>query len=118
MAPNESSDPAADPGVADLKDAVAALQRQLVSLMLAVIVVSGTVSLYLYRQASLTRKDLAQAEKMVAAFQHDRPEMLAFLGKLNDYGKTHPDVYQILVHNGFAAPTAPAAAPPAAAPKK
>jgi hypothetical protein len=117
MAPNESSDPAADDAsVADLKETVAALQRQFFSLMLAVIVVSGTVSLYLYRQASLIRKDLDQTEKIVAAFQHDRPVMLNFLGKLNDYAKTHPDVNQIVMRNGFAAP--PATAAPPAAPKK
>jgi len=119
MAPNEASEPvaAAEPSVSELKDTVTALQRQFFSLLLAVMVVSGTLSLYLYRQASLTRKDLAgiqsdrAAVQLVATFNQDRKGMQALLEKLNDYGKTHPDVYQILVRYGFAAPQA-------AAPKK
>ena len=100
MAPNESSDPAvaaepSEPSVSELKETVAALQRQFFSLLLAVIVVSGTLSLYLYRQASLTRKDLAAlrndraAVQLVATFNQDRKGIQSLVEKLNDYAKTH-----------------------------
>jgi DNA integrity scanning protein DisA with diadenylate cyclase activity len=101
--------------VSDLSNQVAALQRQVFSLLLALIVVSGTVTVYLYRQASLMRKDIEsirpQATQYIETFNKNRAVMQNFIEQLNAYSQTHPDIHQLLLRNGFAAPAAPAAAP-------
>jgi len=103
MAQNESSDTA----VLDLKDQVVALQRQTFSLLLALIVVSGTVTVYLYQQASMQGKDLGAirqpADQVINTFNQNRTGMQNFIGQLNAYGQTHPDIEQLLIRNGFAA---------------
>ena len=43
----------------ELMDQVVALRHQVFTLLLALVVVSGTLTVYLYRQASLAGKDLA-----------------------------------------------------------
>jgi hypothetical protein len=101
MEPNESP----DFSDSDLKDQVAALQRQVFSLLLALIVVSGTVTVYLYRQASTTRKEMEairpQAEQIINTFNLNRSTMANFLAQLNAYGQTHPEVAQLMIRNGF-----------------
>lgn len=90
----------------ELRDQVAALQRLVFSLLLALIVVSGTLTVYLYRQASLTHKDIdsirPQAEQIITAFNANRAAMQNFIKELNAYGQTHPDIEMILQKNGFA----------------
>lgn len=109
MSENESSNSS---NVADLQDNVAALQRQLFSLLLALIVVSGTLTVYLYRQASLIHKDIEaikgdrQVENIVYTFNQNRAGMQTFLNELNDYAKTHPDFQLLLQKNGMASPAA------------
>jgi len=114
----------------DLASQVAALQRQIFTLLLALIVVSGTLTVYLYRQASVTRKDIEsirpQAEQIISSFNQNRAGMQAFVNQLVDYGRTHPDFQPILKKYGLGmapatnAPAKPATAPPTApaAPKK
>lgn len=106
MEPIESSDPL----VSDLKDQVAALQRQAFSLLLALIVVSGTLTVYLYRQASMEGKDLdslkQQGVPIINAFNQNKAGMVKFLDQLNAYGQTHPDIEQLLIRNNFATPAA------------
>ena len=59
----------------ELNEQVSALQRQVFALLLALIVVSGTLTVYLYRQASLTRKDTdalqQQAGPVIAIFRQN-----------------------------------------------
>ena len=43
----------------DLMDQVVALRHQVFTLLLALVFVSGTLTVYLYRQASVAKKDLA-----------------------------------------------------------
>ena len=82
----------------DLAGQVAALQRQTFTLLLALIIVSGTLTVFLYRQASLTRRDIAaikpQAAEVVKVFNQERPLIQSFVQQLVAYGKTHPDFEQ------------------------
>ena len=102
----------------DLNEQVAALQRQVSALLLALIVVSGTLTVYLYRQASLTRKDTdalqQQAGQVINAFKQNQTAMISFVNQLVIYSETHPDFRPVLLKYGIVPP--PAAAP--AAPKK
>jgi hypothetical protein len=97
----------------ELMDQVVTLRHQVFTLLLALVVVSGTVTVYLYRQASLAGKDMAaikpQATQMIAAFKRDQPSMEAFVKQITAYGVTHPDFQPILKKYGIVPP--PAGAP-------
>jgi len=97
----------------ELMDQVVALRHQVFTLLLALVVVSGTVTVYLYRQASLASKEMTaikpQATQMIAAFKRDQPSMETFVKQLTAYGVTHPDFQPILKKYGIVPP--PAGAP-------
>jgi hypothetical protein len=102
----------------ELMDQIVALRHQLFTLLLALVVVSGTLTVVLYRQAKLTGRDIAsikpQAAQIIEAFKRDRPGMENFVKQLTAYGVTHPDFQPILKKYGLLPP--PAGAP--VAPKK
>jgi len=108
----------------DLNSEVSALRNQVFALLIALIVVSGTLTIYLYRQASVARKDITavkpQAEQVIGAFNQNQALMNNFFNAVVAYGKAHPEFQPILIKNGIAPnPNVPAPAAPApAAPKK
>jgi hypothetical protein len=108
------------PASADLTDQIVALRHQVFTLLLALVVVSGTLTVVLYRQARLTGKDIEmikpQATQIIEAFKRDRQGMEAFVKQLTAYGAAHPDFQPILRKYGIVPQAQPAAAP--AAPKK
>ena len=105
----------------ELMDQMVALRHQVFTLLLALVVVSGTLTVFLYRQASVVGKDMAavrpQATQMIEAFKRDQPTMENFVKQLTAYGNTHPDFQPILKKYGIVSPT-PSATPPVSAPKK
>ncbi|MCU0783099.1 MAG: hypothetical protein MUF81_03445 [Verrucomicrobia bacterium] len=122
--------PATAPQAEDLKQQCVCLQRQMTTLLLALVIVSGTLSIFLWRQVRYARRDLEAmkppATQMVQEFNQIRPGMDAFLAKVTEFGRTHADFapiltkYRIPMTTGappatVAAPK-PAAAKPAAAP--
>jgi hypothetical protein len=112
MAQNESPTPVvSDQAVSDMASQVASLQRQVLSLLLVLIVVSGTVSVYLYRQASMLRKDIdnikPQAAQVVEVFNKNKVLMQNFINQLNGFAQKNPEVQQILLKNGFLAAPVP-----------
>lgn len=104
----------------EIADQIAALRRQTFTLLLALIIVSGTLTVFLYRQASLTRRDITaikpQATQIIQAFTQNAPNIDGFVKQLAAFGVTHPDFQPILKKYGIA-PAAPVTAP-SAAPKK
>jgi hypothetical protein len=115
--------------VKDLQAQCGQLRQLIASVLILVIVISGTLGIYLLRQWQSSRKDLAairpQAAQMFNEYQKvSGPLMGDFVKKIGDYGRTHPDFAPILTKYGIRPagptnppPTAPSA-PPAAAPKK
>lgn len=95
-------------------DQIVALRHQVFTLLLVLVVVSGTLTVVLYRQAKLTGRDIAiikpQATQIIAAFKRDLPLMENFVKQLTAYGVTHPDFQPILKKYGIVA-TQPAATP-------
>ena len=81
-----------------------ALRHQVFTLLLALVVVSGTLTVFLYRQASITGKDITaikpQVTQIIKAFSQDRPGMENFVKQLTTYGVTHPDFQPILKKYG------------------
>ena len=99
----------------DLMDQLVALRHQVFTLLLALVVVSGTLTVVLYRQARLTGKDIEiikpQASQIIAAFKRDQPSMENFVKQLTAYGVTHPDFQPILKKYGIVPQAQPAAIP-------
>lgn len=105
----------------DSNSEISALKRQVFTLLVALIVVSGTVTVYLYRQASITGRDIdairPQAQQIIGAFNQNQSLMVGFINQLVAYGQTHPDFRPVLMKYGVTPP--PVAIPTTpAAPKK
>ena len=96
-------------------DQIVALRHQVFTLLLALVVVSGTLTVVLYRQARLTGKDIEvikpQATQIIEAFKRDRQGMEAFVKQLTAYGNSHPDFQPILRKYGIVPQPQAAAAP-------
>lgn len=99
---------------------IAALKNQVFTLLMALIVVSGTLTVYLFRQASLTGNDLAQAKQLNQLVTQNEVSINNFLTQLVDYAQKHPDFAPVLKKYGIDPSAKPptAAVTPATAPKK
>ncbi len=99
----------------DLKSEVSALRNQVYVLLIALIVVSGTLTVYLYRQASTMRKDIdamkPQATQIIGAFSQNQKAMIDFVNQLVAYGQAHPEFRPVLMKYGITPPPAGAVAP-------
>lgn len=100
--------------------------RNLLTLSLVlIIVVSGSLSLFLWRQVSVTRQELEEYRPQVAMMLNRYQKQMGpatenFIRKLLEYSKTHPDFTPTLTKFGIKS-TSPTAAPgpaPAVSPKK
>ena len=100
----------------DTSSEIAALRSQVFTLLVALIVVSGTLTVYLYRQSSLAGTDLLQAQQLSDNLIKNEQGVNNFVGQLVAYGQQHPDFMPVLKKYGLPPATTPAAAP--AAPKK
>ena len=105
------------------------LQHLVISVLILLVVVSGTLSVYLLRQWRTTSKDLAAVRLNYTQFINEyhkvgQPRMDAFLDKLKEYGRTHPDFVPILTRYGLSSNVpagvvpGPATNLPSSAPKK
>ncbi len=100
----------------DSNSEISALRNQVFVLLIALIVVSGTLAVFMYRQASLMGKDIAafkqQTQQILGAYNQNKALIANFESQIIAYGKTHPDFMPILAKYGFAqqvpAPVAPA----------
>jgi hypothetical protein len=90
---------------------IAALRNQLFTLLVALIVVSGTLTIYLFRQVTVSGKDLAAAKKLITVVSQDQSKIVPFVNQLAVYGKTHPDILPLLAKYGIGPNGIPVAAP-------
>ncbi len=98
----------------DLAGQVAALQRQVFTLLLALIVVSGTLVAYLGYESHHLGKDINTINaQVVMPYKQKLPAIQSFISQIIAYGQAHPDFKAILVKDGVVPAT-----PPPAAPKK
>lgn len=119
----------AEPALAELREQVGALRHLLISVMILLVIFSGTFTIYMLRQWRTVSKELSafrpQATQLLGDYQRvNAPVMDDFVKKITEYGKTHPDFAPILIRYGIkpagptgAAPAAPTA-PPSAPAKK
>lgn len=95
-------------------DEIASLKNQMFFLLVALVVVSGTVTVTLYRQVSLANKDITQNERLVSQISTNEVVFRSILNRLISYGEKHPDYMPVLRKNGIlvqqnGTPTAPTA---------
>jgi hypothetical protein len=112
----------------DVQAELEALRHLVVSILILLIIVSGTFTIYLLRQWRTTTKDLSivrpQVQQMVGVYSKDEaPWMQDILKKLTDYGRTHPDYMPILSKYNIRSSTTTGAPPvtatsPTPAPQK
>jgi hypothetical protein len=71
------------------------LRQVVLSLLLVLLLVSGTLTIFLARQWRFTKNQIEllspQATQILTEFNRNVPMMQDFVRKLNEYAKTHPD---------------------------
>jgi hypothetical protein len=103
----------------DWQEAYDSLRQLVVSLLVMLIVVSGTLTMFLLRQYRWAQTDLTGVRQQVSgmAIEYKRttePVINDFVGKLVEYSKTHPDFNPVLAKYGIK-PGGATGSPPAAA---
>jgi hypothetical protein len=100
---NESEITPPVPG--DLAVQIVSLRRQVTLLLLALIVVSGTVTAYFFYQSRTLGNDLAvvepQAQAIVQNYSKNLPNIQKFVQELVVYGQAHPDFQPVLKKYGI-----------------
>ena len=89
----------------DLASQVASLRHQMTLLLLALIVISGTLTTYLFYQAHTLSNDVTvlepQARMVIQNYNKNLPNIQQFVRELVTYGQKHPDFQPILKQNGI-----------------
>lgn len=116
--------PAPEP--ADWQGERARLERQITFLLVALVILSVTVTVFLWRQVRYAKRDLEMlrpvAAQVIQEFNQKKPEVDSFIARLFEYGRAHPDFapiinkYQIKPLTGAPPAAATSPAPAAAAP--
>ncbi|MGD0745142.1 MAG: hypothetical protein ABSA45_08295 [Verrucomicrobiota bacterium] len=100
---NEPEIPPATPD--ELAGQISSLQRQVTMLLLMLVVVSSTLTAYLFYQSRILGKDLdstkPQAMQMVQNYNNNVPQMQKLVEQLVAYGQTHADFQPILKSYGL-----------------
>jgi hypothetical protein len=102
----------------DLREQVESLRHLVGSMLVLLVIVSGTLTIFLLREMKNASKELEAyrpgATNMIALYQKQQgPAMDEFLRKLQQYGQTHKDFEPVLLKYGLKG-TGPTGAPPAA----
>jgi hypothetical protein len=109
--------------VSHLEAQLASLHHLVTSVLVLLVVISGTLSIYLLRQWRMTSKDLSAirptALQIIADYHKERePRMDAFIEKLRDYGRTHSDFAYIMNRYQLVSNAPVAGGAPSNTPKK
>jgi cell division protein FtsL len=93
---------------AEISEQISALQRQVFTLLLVLIVVSGTLVAFLYYQSRQLGKNVDGYRQITQTYNQNFPVVQNFVKEIAAYGATHPDFQPILKKYGISN-TAPAA---------
>jgi hypothetical protein len=95
----------------DIEWQIAALQRQVFLLLLALIVVTATVVFYLYYQSHVLTNELnqyrPQAQQVIQLYKQNARAITGFETQLNNYALTHPSFQPVLKKYGWSPTTTP-----------
>ena len=100
----------------ELTDQITALRRQMITLLLALIVVSGTLAVYLWYQSRITGREVdnvirPQAMQIVQMYKQRSSVMEKLVAQLVAYEQAHPDFQPILKKYGIPLTNSVAASP-------
>jgi hypothetical protein len=96
-----------------LRDEIRALRSLFITASMGLLVLSFGINAHLYYQDRVQRRELNAAKRMVQEFEMaKRPIVSAFVAKLQEFSRSHPDFNPILDKYGIR----PAASTPAPAP--
>ena len=97
----------------ELAGQISCLQRQVTMLLLMLVVVSATLTAYLFYQSRILGKDLdntkPQAMQIIQNYNNNVPQIQKLVQQLVAYGQTHPDFQPILKNYGIIPATTNAA---------
>jgi hypothetical protein len=106
------NDPETAPTPAGISEQIAALQAQVFTLLLALVIVSGTLVAYLFYQSRQLGKNIdtvsLQAAPIAKTYALEQPVVQGFVDQLRVYSVTHPEFQPVLKKYGIPA-TAPSA---------
>jgi hypothetical protein len=85
----------------ELTDQIAALRRQMITLLLALIVVSGTLTVYLWYQSRIAWQEAGVMRPQVLRMMSVFNQSSLVVEKLVIYGQAHPDFQPILKKYGI-----------------
>jgi hypothetical protein len=92
----------------DSDSEISALKNQLFAQLIALIVISGTLTVFLYRQASVAGKDLQaikpQATQTINNYNQNQNLVVSFVNQVVVYGQTHPEFKPVLAKYGIVPP--------------
>ena len=108
----------AEPAAPTLQQQYDSLRQLVTSMLILLLIVSGTLNIFLWRQYRYINKDLENFRPMAANVingynKGDGPAIDQFVRNIGEYGRTHPDIEPILTKYGIKPTTA---TPPATAP--
>lgn len=94
------------PEVNELRAECQSLRQLVYTLLILLLVVSGTLNLFFWRQYRVTKGAISNQQPQVAALvseynKNENPAISDFLRKLADFGKRNPDFTQILSKYGI-----------------
>jgi hypothetical protein len=107
------------PDTIDLREQIESLRHLVGSILVLLVIVSGTLTIFLLREMKNTARELegfrAGATNVITLYQKQQgPAMDEFIKKIQQYGQAHKDFDPILTKYGLKPPTG---APPAAVPQ-
>ena len=85
----------------DSNPEISALRSQIFLILLGLVILSGTLSVYLYRQVSVLGKDLALINQTINTSNQNQAAIVNFANQLAVYSRTHPDLAPILAKYGI-----------------
>ena len=85
------------------------LRQLLVFVLVLLLLVSGTLTVFVFRELNEATKDFEGLNAQFSQIQTQRQVMATVIGKLADYGKAHPDYVPILTKYHIAVNQTPVA---------
>jgi hypothetical protein len=112
--------PLSDPS--ELEEQLGSLQRLVGTVLVLLLIISGTFSIYLFWQVRAENRELEALRQQLQQVIKIEAQQNEVVKRMQDYGRTHPDFLPILGKYGltpeaFGTP-ASGSAPPALTPKK
>jgi hypothetical protein len=101
------SAPAADPAEAlhSLQQAYLSLRAMFHALLIIVLVLTGSLNIFLWKQVNLVRIQVAERNRYLSDFQKNKlPVMNEFLTKVQEFARTDTNFAKILLRYGKPAP--------------